>query len=52
MVANMSYQVPDGSAHRVHAEELYGQDVHERILALYAVLDAQNAAIDAAFVTP
>lgn len=52
VMANMSYQVPDGSAYRAYAEELYRQDVHERLLALFAALDAQNAALDAVLVTP
>lgn len=52
VVANMSYQVPDGSAYRAYAEELYRQDVHERILALFAVLDAQNAALNDVLVMP
>lgn len=51
-VANMSYGVPDGSAYRAYAEDLYRQDVHERLLALFVVLDAQNAALDAVLVTP
>jgi hypothetical protein len=47
-VANLGYQVPDGGPYRAHAIDLYQQDMHERIMVLFAGLDAQNAAIDAA----
>lgn len=47
-VANLGYQVPDGGPYRAHAVELYQQDVHERIMVLFAGLDAQNATLDAA----
>jgi hypothetical protein len=46
-VANMSYHVPDGSAYRALAADLYAQDAHERMAGLFAGLDAQNLVIDA-----
>lgn len=47
-VANVSFQVPDGRSYRMHATELYQQDMHERIMLLFGTLDSQNARIDAA----
>jgi hypothetical protein len=45
-VANASYQVLEGEAYRAYARELYDEDLHERILALFARLDAQNDLLD------
>jgi hypothetical protein len=47
-VANMGYDVPDGSLYREHARLMYEQDRHDRIQALFDSLDRQNAAIDEA----
>ena len=47
-MANMSYHAPDALLYRSGALELYREDLHDRIAQLFAVLDAQNAAIDAA----
>lgn len=47
-MANWGYQVPDGSAYRAEAMDLYREDLHERIAVLFAGLDAQNAEIEAA----
>lgn len=44
-MANWGYQVPDGSIYRAEAVRLYQEDLHERIEALFADLDAQNARI-------
>jgi len=44
---NASYHEPDSDALRAIAEALYRQDVHERIQALFARLDEQNAQVDA-----
>lgn len=45
-MANWGYQVPDGSAYRAEAMDLYREDLHERVTLLFADLDAQNAEID------
>jgi len=47
-VANAAYMVPNGEAYRAYARELYEEDLHERILALFARLDDQNAQVEAA----
>jgi squalene cyclase len=44
---NDSYHVPDGETYRALGRELYRQDVHERIAAMFARLDEQNAQLDA-----
>jgi hypothetical protein len=46
-IANESYHVPGGEAYRAYARELYEQDLHERILALFSRLDAQNEQVEA-----
>lgn len=46
-IANESYHVSGGEAYRAYARELYEQDLHERILALFSRLDAQNEQVEA-----
>ena len=43
---NASYHEPLRDVHRSVARALYEQDMHERIVALFARLDAQNARLD------
>jgi hypothetical protein len=47
-IANTSYRASGGAAYRAYARELYDEDLHERITALFAKLDQQNAQVDAA----
>jgi hypothetical protein len=47
-MANWGFRVPDGSVYRAEAARLYREDLHERIEALFADLDEQNARICAA----
>jgi hypothetical protein len=47
-IANQGYHEPGGDAYRALARELYEEDLHESILALFARLDEQNALLDAA----
>jgi len=46
-MCNQGYGVPDGATYRALGVELYQQDLRERIRALYARLDQQNAEMDA-----
>ena len=46
-IANAGYGVPEGDAYRAYARELYEEDLHERILALFARLDSQNVQVEA-----
>lgn len=43
---NASYHAPEQDAYRVVSMALYRQDVHERVQALFARSDAQNALLD------
>jgi hypothetical protein len=43
---NASYSQPDGELYRILGRSLYEQDVHERIRALFARGDRQNARLD------
>lgn len=45
-MANWGYSVPDGGIYRAEAMDLYREDLHQRIVALFADLDAQNTEID------
>jgi hypothetical protein len=47
-ICNQGYSVPDGDSYRALGVELYQQDLRERIRALFARLDQQNAEMDAA----
>jgi hypothetical protein len=47
-VCNQGYGAPDGDSYRALGVELYQQDLRERIRALFARLDQQNAEMDAA----
>lgn len=47
-MANWGFRVSDGSVYRAEAARLYREDLHERIEALFADLDEQNARIRAA----
>ncbi len=44
---NASYHAEDRSVYREVSRALYSQDVHERVSALFARSDEQNAQLDA-----